>query len=107
MAIAAKPNALDDVTTTLDERFPFWIYGGQQDNTSLAVASRTGDAGIEQNDWLETFVNINPVSHVVTAVRDLMNDGQVTAEVGWAVLGCTLVVAIFAPLAVRFYSRKM
>ncbi|MGZ8468428.1 MAG: VPS10 domain-containing protein [Gemmatirosa sp.] len=39
---------------TLDERFPFWIYGGQQDNTSLAVASRTGDAGIEQNDWLVT-----------------------------------------------------
>jgi len=58
-------------------------------------------------DWLETFVKINPVSHVVTAVRDLMNDGQVTAEVGWAVLGCAIVVAIFAPLAVRFYSRKM
>ena len=58
-------------------------------------------------DWLETFVNVNPVSHVVTAVRDLMNDGRFTAEVGWAVLGCTIVVAIFAPLAVRFYSRKM
>src|SRR4029079_5372023 len=25
--------------------------------------------------WLEAFVNINPVSHVVTAVRDLLNEG--------------------------------
>ncbi len=58
-------------------------------------------------DWLQTFVKINPVSHVVTAVRDLMNGGTVTAEVGWAVLACVLVVAIFAPLAVRSYSRKM
>ncbi|WP_031161885.1 ABC transporter permease [Streptosporangium roseum] len=57
--------------------------------------------------WLEVFVKINPVSHVVSAVRDLLNDGAVTAEVGWAVIGCAVVVAIFAPLAVRSYSRKM
>jgi ABC-2 type transport system permease protein len=57
--------------------------------------------------WLQAFVKINPVSHVVSAVRDLFNDGAVTAEVGWAVLGCAAVVAIFAPLAVRSYSRKM
>jgi ABC-2 type transport system permease protein len=57
--------------------------------------------------WLQAFVQINPVSHVVSAVRDLFNDGAVTAEVGWAVIGCVAVVAIFAPLAVRSYSRKM
>jgi ABC-2 type transport system permease protein len=57
--------------------------------------------------WLQAFVKINPVSHVVSAVRDLFNDGAVTAEVGWAVVGCVVVVAIFAPLAVRSYSRKM
>ena len=57
--------------------------------------------------WLEAFVKVNPVSHVVTACRDLINDGHVTTEVGWALLGCALVVAIFAPLAVRSYSRKL
>ncbi|MGW5261632.1 ABC transporter permease [Microbispora sp. NPDC004025] len=57
--------------------------------------------------WLEAFVKVNPVSHVVSAVRDLFNDGAVTAEVGWAVIGCAVVVAVFAPLAVRSYSRKM
>jgi daunorubicin/doxorubicin transport system permease protein len=57
--------------------------------------------------WLEAFVNVNPVSLVVTAVRDLMNEGQVTAHVGIALLGCAIVVAIFLPLSVRSYSRKM
>ncbi len=57
--------------------------------------------------WLEAFVKVNPVSHVVTAVRDLMNEGSLTGEVGWALLGCALVVALFAPLAVRTYARKM
>ena len=57
--------------------------------------------------WLQTFVNLNPVSLVITALRDLMNDGSVTANVGWALLGCAVVVAIFLPLSVRSYSRKM
>ncbi|WP_408899346.1 ABC transporter permease [Nocardioides sp. R1-1] len=57
--------------------------------------------------WLEAFVKVNPVSHVVTACRDLINEGRLTAEVGWALLGCAAVVAIFAPLAVRSYSRKL
>ena len=57
--------------------------------------------------WLQAFVRVNPVSHVVTAVRDLMNDGNVTGEVGWALLGCALVVAIFAPLSVRSYKRHV
>ncbi len=58
-------------------------------------------------DWLEAFVNVNPVSHVVSAVRDLANDGAVTGEVGWALLGCAAMVAIFAPLSVKSFQRKM
>jgi ABC-2 type transport system permease protein len=57
--------------------------------------------------WLQTFVKVNPVSLVVDAVRDLMNDGALTANVGWALVGCAVVVAIFLPLSVRSYSRKM
>jgi ABC-2 type transport system permease protein len=57
--------------------------------------------------WLEHFVNVNPVTLVIDAVRDLMNQGQLTANVGWALLGCAAVVAVFAPLAVRSYSRKV
>jgi ABC-2 type transport system permease protein len=57
--------------------------------------------------WLEAFVKVNPVSHVVTAVRDLANNGQVTAEVGWAVVACLAVIAIFAPLSVRAYRKAL
>ena len=57
--------------------------------------------------WLQTFVKINPVSHVVTAVRTMMAGGGVTTEVAWALGGCAAVVAVFLPLAVRSYSRKM
>ncbi len=57
--------------------------------------------------WLQTFVKINPVSQVIYACRDLMNDGRFTAHVGWAVVGCAGIVAVFAPLTVRSYARKM
>jgi ABC-2 type transport system permease protein len=57
--------------------------------------------------WLRAFADVNPVSHVISAIRDLANDGQITADTGWALLGCAVVVAIFAPLSVRRFSRKM
>jgi ABC-2 type transport system permease protein len=58
-------------------------------------------------DWLQHFVAVNPVTLVIHALRDLINDGHVTANVGWALLGCAVIVAIFGPLAVRSYSRKV
>jgi ABC-2 type transport system permease protein len=57
--------------------------------------------------WLAAFVQVNPVSHVVSAVRDLANTGAVTGQVGWAVVGCAVVVAIFAPLSVATFRRRM
>jgi ABC-2 type transport system permease protein len=57
--------------------------------------------------WLEAFAEVNPVSLVITAIRDLANHGEVTANTGWALLGCAVVVAIFAPLSVRTFTRKM
>jgi ABC-2 type transport system permease protein len=56
---------------------------------------------------LRDFVNINPVSHLVSATRDLANNGAVTGEVGWTLLAGFAVIAIFAPLAVRSYKRHM
>jgi ABC-2 type transport system permease protein len=57
-------------------------------------------------DWLQWFVNINPVSHLVTAVRDLVNAGTFGGDVWLALLGAGAVVAVFAPLTVRAYMRK-
>ncbi|MEV1239128.1 ABC transporter permease [Nonomuraea sp. NPDC050022] len=57
--------------------------------------------------WLAAFVRINPVSHLVTAARDLANSALVSAEVAWTLLACVIVIAIFAPLSVRSYKRHM
>jgi daunorubicin/doxorubicin transport system permease protein len=56
---------------------------------------------------LQTFVNINPVSHLVSATRDLANHGVVSGQVGWTLLACFAVIAIFAPLSVRSYKRHL
>jgi ABC-2 type transport system permease protein len=57
--------------------------------------------------WLQAFVNINPVSHLVSATRDLANDSALSAEVGWTLLAGLVVIAIFAPLAVNGYKRQL
>lgn len=56
--------------------------------------------------WLQWFVNINPVSHLVTAVRDLVNTGAFGADAFISLLGAAVIVAIFAPLTVRAYMRR-
>lgn len=57
-------------------------------------------------DWLQWFVNINPISHLVTAVRDLANSGTVGGDLGISLIGAVVIVAIFAPLTVRAYMRR-
>lgn len=36
----------------VDNRFPYWVYGGQQDNTSVMAASRNNSFGLTERDWL-------------------------------------------------------
>ncbi len=56
--------------------------------------------------WLQWFVDINPISHLVTAVRDLANSGTMGTDFIYALVGSAVIVAIFAPLTVRAYMRK-
>lgn len=37
----------------VDNRFPYWVYGGQQDNSSVAIPSRNGSYGITDKDWFD------------------------------------------------------
>ena len=55
---------------------------------------------------LAWFANINPVSHLISAVRALINDQQVTGDFWLSLVGAAVFVAIFAPLTVRAYMRK-
>ncbi len=38
---------------TLDNDFPYHIYGAQQDNSTVRIASRTTENGITANDWFD------------------------------------------------------
>ncbi|MFC9245117.1 ABC transporter permease [Streptomyces sp. NPDC057136] len=58
-------------------------------------------------DWLAAFVKVNPVSHLVSAARDLANHGDVTGQVWLTLLACVVVIAIFAPLSVRSYKLHL
>jgi len=56
--------------------------------------------------WLEWFANANPISHLVTAIRELANEATIGADFWWTLLGAAVFVAVFAPLTVRAYMRK-
>lgn len=56
--------------------------------------------------WLQSFVNVNPISHLVTAARELTASGSWTVDAAWALLGAAVVVAVFAPMTVRAYMRR-
>ena len=38
---------------TTDDRFPYYIYGAQQDNSTVAIASASADGAIDRSDWYD------------------------------------------------------
>jgi len=57
-------------------------------------------------EWLRPVAEWNPVSHLITAIRELSNTGHIGWDALWTVVGAIVIVAVFAPLTVRAYMRK-
>src|SRR5205814_6108721 len=38
---------------SVDNRFPYYVYGAQQDNSSIAIASMDDEGAIVQRDWYD------------------------------------------------------
>jgi ABC-2 type transport system permease protein len=56
--------------------------------------------------WLQAFVSVNPISHVVTAVRGLM-DGTVTiGQISLVLAEAVVLLAVFGPLTMRVYRTR-
>jgi photosystem II stability/assembly factor-like uncharacterized protein len=68
-------------TVSTDNDFPYHVYGAQQDNTTVAIASRTGGSGIEVTDWYE--VGGGESGYVVP---DPQNPNVVYAGAFWGLL---------------------
>ncbi|HET9139660.1 ABC transporter permease [Actinophytocola sp.] len=57
--------------------------------------------------WLQGWVQINPVSHLTSAARGLLLGGDWAAHAGWAFLWAVGIAAVFCPLALRAYKRRV
>lgn len=55
--------------------------------------------------WLQAFVRVNPVTHLVTAERGLLNGTAATGQVLWVLLASAVLTIVFAPLTARLYGR--
>jgi ABC-2 type transport system permease protein len=56
--------------------------------------------------WLEAFVDVNPISHLVTAARGLMEGDAAAGDLGLVLGEAAVLTAAFAPLTVRLYRGK-
>jgi ABC-2 type transport system permease protein len=56
--------------------------------------------------WLQVFIEVNPVTHVVTAVRGLMAGTVPGDEIGWVLLASAALVAVFGPITMHLYRNQ-
>ncbi|MFC6015962.1 ABC transporter permease [Plantactinospora solaniradicis] len=56
--------------------------------------------------WLRTFVEVNPVSQLVDAVRGLMHGTAQADQIGAVLIASGVLVAVFAPLTMRLYRSR-
>lgn len=56
--------------------------------------------------WLRTVVDLNPVSHLISAVRGLMDGTAAGAEAVQVLIAAAVLTAVFAPLTMWLYRRR-
>lgn len=56
--------------------------------------------------WLQAFVTVNPVTHLVMAARGLMHGTAPTGEIVWVLLASAAITALFAPLTLSLYRTR-
>lgn len=56
--------------------------------------------------WLQAFVNVNPISKLVTAVRALMAGGFDGNAMVWTLGYCAVFTVVFGVWTMRLYNRK-
>jgi oleandomycin transport system permease protein len=57
--------------------------------------------------WLQAFVKVNPITSIVDATRGLMLGGSVAEPVIKSIVWMAVITAVFAPLAIARYRRRI
>jgi oleandomycin transport system permease protein len=73
----------------------------------LSFASNTFVATTSLPGWMQGFVNVNPITHLVGAMRGLFLGTPVGSHVWWTLAWCVGFVVVCLPLALRAYRRKV
>jgi ABC-2 type transport system permease protein len=55
---------------------------------------------------LKWFATVNPVSHLINTIRQLIEHGSANTDFWITAMGALVIVGIFAPLTVRAYMKK-
>lgn len=56
--------------------------------------------------WLHGFVEVNPISILVSALRGALNGLLTWEQVGWLLIASVVIIAVFAPLTMYLYRNK-
>jgi len=72
----------------------------------LTLASNIFVAPHTMPGWLQAFVRVNPITHLVTAERALMAGQPAGTQLAWVLLASAALVAVFAPITARLYGRQ-
>ena len=56
--------------------------------------------------WMQAVVEVNPITHLATVVRGLMDGSVPAGEIGWVLVSSVLLVAVFGPITMVLYRNK-
>jgi oleandomycin transport system permease protein len=73
----------------------------------LSFGSSTFVKASTMPGWLQSFVKVNPITHLVGAARGLMSGGPVATDLAWSFGWIATLLAVFVPLALRAYRKRV
>jgi ABC-2 type transport system permease protein len=56
--------------------------------------------------WMQAVIEVNPITHLATVVRGLMDGSVPAGEIGWVLVSSALLVAVFGPITMVLYRKK-
>jgi oleandomycin transport system permease protein len=73
----------------------------------LSFASNVFVEATSLPGWMQAFVKINPMTHLVGSMRGLFLGTPVGTHIWWTLAWSAGFVVVFMPLALRAYRRKV
>jgi oleandomycin transport system permease protein len=73
----------------------------------LSFASSTFVPTATMPGWLQTFVDVNPLTHLIGAERALLGGAPMGSHLLWTFAWMAGLLAVFVPLALRAYARRV